>query len=128
MAVSQSIVARLGRFPRSGQAWGDSAPRLMKKKSDRIGTGPFAGSKQQFWKKPRVEAEADLRFQPYQFERSMGKLKSFDETLSGAAMGLLYGDQSLGRHVEQLIEGIHEALTKPAQTGTVVEVETGSSE
>ncbi len=80
-------------------------------------TGEFKGSRKRWWlqaKQERSYASEDQRpeFQRYQFDAELGGRPRFEESPpSPKAYAFAYGDSSLDRHVEKILEGIHEEIT-----------------
>ncbi len=67
----------------------------------------FPKSKARWWNDKSLESSEPPSFQRWQHDRSLDKRFS-EVVISGRAMAALYGDNSLGRHVEKLLDGIHE--------------------
>ncbi len=77
--------------------------------SSTIQTGPHAGSKKRFWQKKAETEHSPPAFQHWQHDRALGLPSDGEQlVLSGRAMALCYGDNSLEYHVEKLLTGLHE--------------------
>ncbi len=69
----------------------------------------FPNSKPRWWNSKSLEQSEPPSFQPWQHDPSLGR--SWPElVISPGAMAEIYGDNSLERHVEKLLGGIHEKV------------------
>lgn len=71
----------------------------------------FPESQVRWWNGPEPghEQSEPPTFQRWQHDATMDKRVS-EIAVSGDALARIYGDNSLGRHVEKLLEGIHELV------------------
>lgn len=84
----------------------------MKSKKDVPGLDKFPGSRKRWWNSKVLEESEPPSFQSWQHDHSLEPRVS-EVAISPVALAKIYGDNSLGRHIEKLLEGIHRDTKEP---------------